>query len=508
MPYGSNRRRRHGKSHRALAPWALGGVIALAALILVARTIGVLENRPTGGSESEAIAGRSVSEIAEPTPAPVLQRIPDLEVYRALLDARAFDGGVGIIEENWFDGSIPMLLETMRLVHVRPAHYDRLGKLVADRAGLDWTGNVDPLWQWLWKQDYEPHPDYYAFKQQIYGPIDPHFEAYFKPERAGSAKIRADEIRWGGVRRDGIPPLHNPKMLAMEEAAYLAPSNVVFGIEINGDARAYPKRILAWHEMFTDVVGGVPIAGVYCTLCGSMIVYETLHEGVQHELGTSGFLYRSNKLMYDKATESLWSTLQGEPVVGPLAGKGIRLKVRPVTTSSWWQWKAAHPDTTVLSLDTGYLRDYGEGVAYRDYFATDDLMFTVPSLDTRLDNKDEVLVLRFGEEDPPTAIAVEFLADRTVYRDVEDGIAYTILTDSSGANRIYRTGDVEIAAYDGARTAEDAQGRRWEVREDALRSEGAEDLPRLPAHRAFWFGVHAAFPEARLVGARESTEPN
>ena len=91
------------------------------------------------------------------------------------------------------------------------------------------------------------------------------------------------------------------------------------GISLGDDVRAYPKRILAWHEMFVDTVGGISVAGVYCTLCGTMILYETTRNGVDHELGTSGFLFRSNKLMYDRATQSLWNTLWGKPVIGPLA---------------------------------------------------------------------------------------------------------------------------------------------------------------------------------------------
>ena len=186
-------------------------------------------------------------------------------------------------------------------------------------------------------------------------------------------------------------------MIPAGEAEYLRDSNVVFGLEVEGDARAYPKRILAWHEMFVDEVGGVPVAGVYCTLCGSMILYETVHDGVAYELGTSGFLYRSNKLMYDRATQSLWNTIWGRPVIGPLADRAIELKRRSVVTTTWGEWKRRHPETTVLSLETGHRRDYSEGAAYREYFATDELMFNVPQLDRRLRNKDEVLALVFSE---------------------------------------------------------------------------------------------------------------
>jgi len=105
------------------------------------------------------------------------------------------------------------------------------------------------------------------------------------------------------------------------------------------------------------------------------ILYHTEHAGTVHELGTSGFLYRSNKLMYDRATQSLWSTLRGEPVIGPLVGQGIRLARGSVVTTTWGEWRRRHPHTSVLSIDTGHTRDYAEGAAYRDYFATDALMF-------------------------------------------------------------------------------------------------------------------------------------
>jgi len=150
---------------------------------------------------------------------------------------------------------------------------------------------------------------YAAFKSLLYGLIDDRFSLYFSTSR--ETRVRLDEVRWGGVLQDGIPPLRQPMMLAADQASYLEDDNMVFGIEINGDARAYPKRILAWHEMFVDNIRGTNFAGVYCTLCGAVILYQTNHNGTQHDLGTSGFLYRSNKLMYDKATQSLWNTTWG-----------------------------------------------------------------------------------------------------------------------------------------------------------------------------------------------------
>ena len=173
----------------------------------------------------------------------------------------------------------------------------------------------------MWNREVSPYEQYAEVKAQLYRQIDPAFGVYFSSDRL--TEVRLDEVVWGGVRQDGIPPLRAPKMLAAAEASYLDDGDIVFGLEVEGDVRAYPKRIMAWHEMFVDTVGGVPVAGVYCTLCGSMVLYETTRDGVEYSLGTSGFLFRSNKLMYDRDTQSLWNTLWGRPVIGPLVGQGI-----------------------------------------------------------------------------------------------------------------------------------------------------------------------------------------
>ena len=289
-------------------------------------------------------------------------------------------------------------------------------------------------------------------------------------------------------------------MITADKASYLEDDNVVFGVEINGDARAYPNRILAWHEMFVDKIGGVHYAGVYCTLCGAVILYETVQGDQQYHLGTSGFLYRSNKLMYDKDTQSLWSTTRGEPVIGPLANRGIRLKRSFVVTTTWGEWRKRHPDTTVLSMDTGYNRDYGEGVAYREYFSTDDLMFTVPKQDDRLNNKDQIVALTFPEHTTDTmAIHERFLIDNPVYQDQLGPIDFVVLTDRSGANRVFERGETEFRTFDGGDSVVDAEGNTWTMSEDALRLDDGRELARLPAHRAFWFGWYAVHNDTRLV---------
>ena len=413
-------------------------------------------------------------------------------------DTPETDASLDFIEDNWQTSFAPMAVEAFYFSSSQQIRR-RLATLLAEESDLSISTDLNEWYQWLWNADIKPIPDYSNFKADLYRLIDSRFETYFR-DRQESARIRLDEIRWGGVQQDGIPPLRNPEMISAESADYLNDDNIVFGIEINGDARAYPKRILAWHEMFTDTIGGVPIAGVYCTLCGTVIPYKTSLDGVDYTLGTSGFLYRSNKLMYDRATQSLWSTEKGEPVLGPLVDKGIVLPYESVVTTTWGAWRERHPDTTVLSLNTGHQRDYGEGVAYNDYFSTDELMFVTPFNDDRLDNKREVLALRFvAAPKQQIAIDTEFLKNNPVYKNNIGSQDFVVFTDTTGANRVFDPKDVDFINYDGNLVAQDSNGNAWTVHEEWLENPNGERLSRLPYHRAFWFGWHAAFPETQLV---------
>lgn len=401
------------------------------------------------------------------------------------------------IERQWHESSAALLIEMVYAAPSRPV-LARLVGLIEKVTGRPFDGDLNVWYDWLWSTERAAHPDHAEFKARLYAPIDARFREYF--DDRPTATIRLDEIRWGGVKRDGIPPLKNPKMIAARDATWLHDDHIVFGVAIDGDVRAYPKRILAWHEMFKDRIAGRELAGVYCTLCGALILYDATVGGVQHEFGTSGFLYRSNKMMYDHATKSLWSTMNGTPVVGPLVGKGIELQMLYVVTTTWGEWRRRHPGTQVLSLDTGHARDYREGEAYRDYFATDRLMFGVPKRDDRLPNKAEVLALRLPQAPGESlAIAADFLATRPLHHAQLGNVRLVVLTDASGANRVYESRDLNFTAWDRAGELRDAGGGLWRVDEAGLSGPNGSSLKRLPAHRAFWFGWVAAFPETRLV---------
>ena len=250
-------------------------------------------------------------------------------------------------------------------------------------------------------------------------------------------------------------------------------------------------------------MGDVDITLVYCTLCGTVIPYNSRIGDTTYTFGTSGLLYNSNKLMFDATTKSLWSSLDGTPVIGPLVGSGLRLSLLPVVTTTWGEWRREHPDTTVLSLDTGYTRDYSEGAAYRGYFSTDALMFQVSRLDNRLRNKDEVLVPRLTEGGgaKPLAIAARFLQEHRVYHVDVAHRPLVVVTTGSGANRVYASGPHRFVAGADDDHLVDAEGGMWVVAENQLRSvrDPKLVLARVPAHRAFWFGWFAQHPDTLLV---------
>ena len=201
--------------------------------------------------------------------------------------------------------------------------------------------------QWmLWQEAHpvKPFKGFSGLKADLMSRIDPNFRLFLR--QGIKHTIRLEEITWGGVVKDGIPALVNPELIAAKDATYLTDEELVFGVDIGGDVRAYPLRIMDWHEMFNDVIGDVPVALAYCTLCGSGILFETkLKDRDKHFVfGSSGFLYRSNKLMYDRETNSLWNQFTGKPVVGELTGSGIKLKLRPVSIQTWKAWRTRHPD--------------------------------------------------------------------------------------------------------------------------------------------------------------------
>ena len=364
-----------------------------------------------------------------------------------------------------------------------------LNKVTGASPGSEW-------FDWMvWQQDhpeYPPHAGFNVLLADLYAGLDPQFSRFL---RVGIAHtIRLEEITWGGVKVDGIPALDDPAVLTAAAATYLNPDDVVFGAVIGGQARAWPMRIIAWHEMVNDVLGGVPVSLAYCTLCGSAILYDGRVQGRDQpfRFGSSGLLFRSNKLMYDRETDSLWNQFAGRPVIGALVGSGVQLAPLALVTTTWQAWKAAHPATTVLSLATGVARDYGPGVAYRSYFASPDIAFPAAFTDRRLAAKDKVFGLRL--QGGVKAYPLTRFAGGAVIND-RVGLQNVVLIGDAAREevRAYASdGEAFTAAGIGHLTA---GGAVWQIEETALRGSNGRTLARLPGHIAYWFAWAGYFPD-------------
>ncbi|MFQ5355546.1 MAG: DUF3179 domain-containing protein [Mariprofundaceae bacterium] len=201
--------------------------------------------------------------------------------------------------------------------------------------------------------------------------------------------VPAEDIISGGPGKDGIPALTDPVIEAGKSAnRWMEERDRVIGVVINDQARAYPIRILNWHEIVNDQIKGKRFVVTYCPLCGSGMVFDS-----KDNFGVSGLLYQSDVLLYDKKTESLWSQLESKAITGKRLGE--KLKTLPVLHTTWKYWFKKHPDTSVLSRQTGYSRDYNRD-PYAGYESDKSIYFPVQHHDNRLHLKTWVIGLEMN----------------------------------------------------------------------------------------------------------------
>jgi hypothetical protein len=247
--------------------------------------------------------------------------------------------------------------------------------------------------------------------------------------------VPLDEIRGGGPPQDGIPPIDKPKFISISNANNEVPDDTPgIAIELNGENRFYPFNILVWHEIVNDTIGGQRMLVTYCPLCFTGIVFDPMVNGERVEFGTSGKLWNSNLVMYDRQTDSLWSQVLGEAIVGEKTG--TKLELIPSDLMKYAEWKKLNPNGTVLSQDTGISRDY-ERDPYGDYYTTPGTFFPVNNTDDRLEDKAFVLGIeingqtkayvpeavkqagRIEEEFAGTTVVAEHDSERDVVRIYE-----------------------------------------------------------------------------------------
>lgn len=207
--------------------------------------------------------------------------------------------------------------------------------------------------------------------------------------------VPAGQILRGGPPRDGIPSLDNPSFVSPRQASFLEATDRILGVVIDGTARAYPIRILNYHEIVNDRIGSKRFVVTYCPLCGSGVVFDAAVAGRQLEFGVSGLLYNSDVLLYDRKTRSLWSQLRREAITGPMRGE--RLEMIPITHTSWKDWHERYPDTRVLSTATGHFRNYRVN-PYPGYSNSGHIYFPVNAEDDRYPRKTIVMGIEIDQK--------------------------------------------------------------------------------------------------------------
>ena len=215
-----------------------------------------------------------------------------------------------------------------------------------------------------------------------------------------------NEVISGGPPKDGIPSIDNPKFVSVASSNDLQPREPVIGLEIAGEAKAYPLRILVWHEIVNDTVGGVPVVVTYCPLCNAAIVFDRRVAGRSLTFGTTGKLRSSDLVMYDHATESWWQQFTGEAIVGEYTGR--RLQLVPSRLESFELFSKRHPRGSVLVPNDPGFRDYGSN-PYVGYDASERPFLFNGELPDGIDPLARVVVLKGGE---PRAISLELLRQR------------------------------------------------------------------------------------------------
>lgn len=307
----------------------------------------------------------------------------------------------------------------------------------------------------------------------------------------------------GGM--DCIPSIDDPQFQSPDDAAWLDPSDRVIGVEIDGQARAYPLRILNVHEVVNDRLAGRPLAVTYCPLCRSGLVFSRQVRGETLTFGVSGKLLDANLVLYDRQTETYWSQIQGEAIVGPLVPTTLTL--HPSTITTWADWRRGHPDTQVLSRDTGIYptATYGSN-PYAGYEDSRRVGYGVGPVDDRLPPKALVYGLTVGGSSVAFPEATVRSAD-AINHEV-GGVPVLVLEDprDGGVSAFVRRVDDETLTF---RAGEDAlvdqHGDEWSYDGEALTGPRArERLDRLGTNGFFWFAWSTFHPETVVYNASDS----
>lgn len=311
--------------------------------------------------------------------------------------------------------------------------------------------------------------------------------------------IPLEKIKSGGPPKDGIPSIDNPKFIPASEATFVSDDEIVVGLRINGETKAYSLSILVWHEIINDYLGDTPVSVTYCPLCYSTQVFDRRINGQVVEFGVSGKLYNSNLVMYDRLTDSLWSEIMGKAIVGELTG--YELDRIPFDLVKWGDWKTLYPETIILATDTGYQRPYGTD-PYGDYYTDPRVLFPIENQDSRMTPKEVIVGFTDGKNHKAYR-----LADLELAKVVNDEIGdkkLLLFSNSPTMVRIFdrtingKTLEFEISDD---KLIDKNTNSEWNV--EGVAVEGSLKgikLTRLVHEPGFWFAWAAFYPDTEVYG--------
>ena len=327
------------------------------------------------------------------------------------------------------------------------------------------------------------------------------------PNDTSSPNWLIDEHRVfdGGPGKDGIPSIDNPKFESIAQAdSWLDDNELVVGLKIGNDVRAYPHDILDWHEIVNDSVGDQVVSITYCPLTGTALCWSRkLKLGVT-TFGVSGLIYNSNLIPYDRETDSNWSQLVFKAVNGPIQGEEVNMF--PLVEMNWGAWKKMYPSSKVLSRETGFDRQYGI-YPYGDYLQLDQLIyFPIIPLNQTLPLKERMLGVVEGEKCKVYRMD-KFQSGLTIYNDIFEEKEIVVAGDSKGNwgvsyGRKLKDGSV-IELVPSSKSLPilmtDEEGNEWDIFGEAVSGPRAgEKLAFSPSFMGYWMGFSSFYPEPEI----------
>jgi len=308
--------------------------------------------------------------------------------------------------------------------------------------------------------------------------------------------IPKSEVIDGGPGKDGIPSLDFPAFVSLNQASYINPNDLVIGIVNGNEAKAYPHKILDWHEIANDEIEGEFITINYCPLTGTAFGWESKSNGVKTTFGVSGLLYNTNLILYDRNTDSNWAQLRLEAVNGELIGNKPTLT--QVIETNWTTWQSLYPNSKVLSLNTGFSRNY-DLYPYGDYKTNHSrFLFSVSPSNSALPNKQRI----FAIIDSNKSKVYQFsnFENGNVFKDTFNGNEYLIVGDENlitafKLNSTYLNLDFEYAFNNSEVFFKDNEGNAWSVFGKALSGpRTGETLTTTKSVISYWFAIAAFYP--------------